>query len=80
MNVKWIEQASVLLRTWDQEWVCSGWLTVDDSDPLPQDACLLCMVSDTWALCPTCSSNPTRSRLSFVKSACPRITKEVSGW
>lgn len=58
MNVKWIEQASVLLRTWDQEWVCSRWLTVDDSDPLPQDACLLCMVSDTLGSVPNMFQQP----------------------
>lgn len=50
MNVKWKERASILLRTPGWERICSQLLGLDDSGLPPQDAYLLCRISDIPAL------------------------------
>lgn len=64
------------LRTQHWEQACSRVLRCGTSDPLPQGTCLVCAISDTWALGPTHASSLTGSS-SPVRSARQGITEKL---
>ena len=55
-------------------------LRSDASDSLPQDACLLCVISDIWALDPTHASNLTRPRFSCQIGNAWESPRSLEGW
>lgn len=67
------------LRAQHWERVCSRVLRCGASDPLPQGNCLVCVISDAWALGPTHASSLTGSS-SPVRLARQGITEKLGGW